>query len=222
MTSLKTTIINILNCFETGTKETDYSSIFLYRDGPNKTKQVTLGRGYVESGSLWTVIYEYKKLGGKSAEQLLNFKPFSGKQLLPTNKEFLTLLVNCGKNDELFRIAQDNVFDIQYWNKGLKFFNDNGFELNLSLAVIQDSILHSGSILSFLRNKFSTKTPKNGGDEKEWIINYLAARRNWLATTKVNPYLKNTVYRIDFFNGEIKKGNWKLACPLKANDVVVC
>jgi chitosanase len=206
--SAKENIIKVLNCFETGKAETDYSSIFLYRDGPNKTKQVTLGRGYVESGSLWTVFEHYQKLGGATASKLLSYKKDKGKQTLPNNKEFLNLIVSAGKNDPLFRQAQDSVYDLLYWKKGADYCATNGFETNLGMAVIQDSFLHSGSMMGFLVNSFAERRPANGGNEKIWLYNK-------------GGLLRNTVYRMDFMLKEINKENWDFNTPLVANGVKI-
>jgi hypothetical protein len=218
----KENIIKILNCFETGSTETDYYSIFIYRDGPNKKTQLTLGRGYTEcGGALWKVFQKYKELGGEKADMLLSYRNDSCKEILPKNKEFISLIINTAKTDKKFRDAQDMVYDELYWNRGLKFFNDNGFTLPLSLAVIQDSILHSGSILDFLRKRFSEKTPNNGGDEKKWIEQYVNVRFKWLFNHP-NTLLRNTIYRQKFFTEQIKKNNWQLdQYPIYPNGVKI-
>jgi chitosanase len=217
----KDTIIKILNCFETGKSETDYVSIFLYNDGPNNTKQVTLGRGYTEQGTLWDVFNEYKKLGGVNADELLSYKKYKGDQSLPKNKEFLNLIINTAKNDENFKNAQDIIFDLLYWDKAYNWFEKNNFVLPLSLSVIQDSYLHSGSMMSFLTNKFAEKTPKNKGNEKKWIIDYVNVRKQWLKTNS-RKILNNTVYRQDFFIEQIEKNNWQLNIfPIIANGVKI-
>jgi chitosanase len=213
----KHTIIEILNSFETGNPETDYVSIFIYRDGPNKTKQVTLGRGYTEDGTLWDVFESYKSLGGKEADKLLSFKKFKGDESLPKNKEFLDLIINTAKNDNNFKEAQDLIYDKMYWNKGLAWFNKNKLIRPLSLAVVQDSYLHSGSIIKSLTNKFSECTPLNGGNEVKWVSKYLEIRYNWLKNHP-NKILNNTVYRPQFFLEQIKNNNWDLnKFPITAN-----
>ncbi len=214
---IKDRIIAILNAFERddAKQETERGKIYIYRDGPNKTKQVTLDRGYVESGSLWNVFEQYKKNGGANANKLLSYKNQKGKQTLPNDKEFLKLIIDSAKNDKDFQDAEDKVFDELYWNKGVEYFSRGGFQENLSLAVIQDSILHSGGMLKFLTNKFPEKRPIDGGDEKKWIKAYLIARLNWLSNA--GDLLDNTIYRPQFFLREIKRGNWNFELPLVAN-----
>jgi len=97
----------------------------------------------------------------------------------------------------------------------------NGFTLPLSTLVIYDSQVHSGGILMLLRKRFPEKTPKNGGDEKIWIEQYVNARRDWLAnhSTKI---LHKTVYRMDCFKNEMTRNNWDLSLlPINANGVKV-
>jgi len=220
--SFKDTIIKILNCFETGSAHTDYSSVFKYRDGDNGKKvQVTLGRGFTEcGGTLWQVFEHYQKLGGVNASELLSNKKYSCQENLPYNTNFLNL-IKASKDDELFKKAQDEVYDEVYWAGGATWFKDKGFTLPLSLAVIQDSILQSGSMLQFLMNKFPEVPPVKGGDEKKWIVAYVDARHNWLANHS-NKILNNTIYRTKFFEDEIAKNNWNLEMfPIYPNGVKI-
>lgn len=222
----KETIIKILNVFEndSGSSETEYDKIYIYKDGPNKKRQITLGRGYTEcGGALWKVFEKYKELADdkKVAIELLEQKKKSCSETLPNDKQFLNLIINTAKIDKDFRAAEDFVYDSLYWNKGVQWFNDNGFILPLSLAVIQDSILQSGSILNFLRNRFLEKTPKDGGSEKDWIKSYVTVRQEWLANHK-NRVLNGTIYRTKFFLKEIEKDNWNLdKFPIYPNGVKI-
>lgn len=220
---IKDLIIRMVNSFEndSGSPETEYNKIYIYHDGPNDIKQVTLARGYTEcGGSLWKVFEYYKQFGGKNADKLLSYKKDNCKEILSNNMDFLKLIIQSAKEDKSFRDAEDKVFDDVYWNKGLDYFNKGKFKENLSLAVIQDSILHSGSILKKLTNKFAEKRPVDGGNERKWITAYVKARFNWLS--HASQLLRNTVYRPKFFLGEIKKENWALSCPLIANDSKLC
>ena len=208
----KETTIKILNCFEndSGSAETDYQTIYIYKDGPGKKKQVTLARGYTEcGGSLWRVFEEYKTLGGTNADKLLEYKKDSCTEKLPADKDFLQLIVSTAKTDDKFKQAQDSVYDAVYWSKGQGWVDANDFKLPLSMAVVQDSMLQSGSMLDFLQARIKEKLPRSGGDEKKWITEYVTARQDWLATHK-NHILNGTVYRTKFFLKEIQNDNWKL------------
>lgn len=210
MDNTKSTIIKVLNVFENDScsPNTEYDKIYCYFDGPNETKQVTLARGFTESGSLWDVIQQYKDNGGVYGDKLLSYKSQAGKQTLPNNQVFKDMLVAAGK-EKAMTDAQDLVYDKLYWSKGVKWAKDNGFVLPLSLLVIQDSMLQSGSILDLLRKRFPAKTPANGGDEKEWITEYVTVRHEWLKnhTRKV---LNNTIYRTQFLKDQIARNNWDL------------
>ena len=166
---------------------------------------------------------KYKELADdkKVADQLLAHKKESCSETLPDDKEFLKLIITTAQTDKDFREAEDFVYDSLYWNKGVEWFTNNGFTLPLSLAVIQDSILQSGSILQFLRDRFSEKTPNNGGSEKAWIEQYVKVRQEWLANHK-NRVLNGTIYRTKFFLKEIEKDNWNLdKFPIYPNGVKI-
>src|ERR1041385_4495572 len=111
---IKNKIIRILNVFEndSGSPETEYDKIYLYHDGTNNVKQVTLARGYTEcGGALWKVFEYYKELGGQHADELLNYKKNSCQGTLPNNKDFLSLIISSAKNEQSMRDAQDKTFD---------------------------------------------------------------------------------------------------------------
>jgi len=91
----------------------------------------------------------------------------------------------------------------------LKWARENGLVLPLSVLVIADSFLHSGSVPVFLTKRFPEKRPANGGEERAWTNAYLSTRRKWLATHS-NKLLRVTVYRADCFLREIGRGNWEL------------
>ncbi len=214
---IKDRIIRCLNAAEndSGSQNTEYDKIYLYRDGPGKTKQVTLGRGYTESGSLWKVFEYYKELGGKNADTFLARKKDSGKEKLPYDKDFLHLIIDSAKQEKAMRDAEDKTFDDLYWIPAENWFSQYGFKENLSLAIIEDSKLHSGGMLKFLTNSFPEKKPSDGGNERAWITAYIYARYNWLA--HASELLTHTVYRPLFFINQIKKGNWMFDLPLIMN-----
>ena len=72
------TIVRIINCIEndSASDQTDYASVYLYHDGPNKQRQVTLGRGYTSTGgSLWKVLQKYIDKNGENADFLRIISP---------------------------------------------------------------------------------------------------------------------------------------------------
>lgn len=216
----KDKIQKIINVFETGSIVTNYSSVFVFADGPNSIRQITLARGFTEFGNLKAVVERYAAANGVYSSQFKSYVGRIGKQpSLNGNKLFTDLLKKAGECP-VMRQIQDDVFDERYWIPANKFFKDNGFKENLSLLVIFDSYLHSGSILGFLRKRFSERPPSGGGSEKKWIEQYVNTRHNWLATHS-RTILRGTVYRTNCFKQQIASGNWDLTQPVRANGTLV-
>jgi len=91
----------------------------------------------------------------------------------------------------------------------------------MSMLVIYDSFIHSGSILPFLRKKFTEPVPAQGGDEKKWLGEYVKARHKWLAGHS-KPILRKTIYRTNCYLGEIEGKNWHLTVlPIRMNGIAV-
>lgn len=211
----------IINAFENGKPETDHQSQYVYRDGPNNSKQLTVGFGLVSSGSLKTFIINYTKAAGKYSEQFKEFIPLIPKESIINNISFRSLLTKAAKEDPVYRSEMDKMYHNHYFLPALKFFQQEGFTLPMSLMVILDSTVHSGSILASLRSRFSEKTPKNGGSEKTWIRQYCNARYDWLANHS-KKILNGTAVRPKTYLREIDKGNWNLdILPINCNGVKV-
>ncbi len=213
----------LINAFENDSASplTDYSSIYIYNDGNNKRKQVTLARGFTQDGgNLWKVLERYISKNGKYSNFFSNYRDKMGNGSLYQDKEFLETLVKSSKEDQLMKDSQDEIFEEKYWIPAVRYFDIGGFKENLSMAVIFDSYLHSGGMLKFLTNKFPEKKPVDNGNERVWIKSYVDARFNWLSNA--SKILQNTVYRPKFFLGEIRKDNWEFNCPLVGNDSKIC
>lgn len=221
MNPLKKDLIRkIINAFENGVAESDYSTIYIYRDGPNQVRQITLGFGITEYGNLKSLIEKYVKAGGLYSTHFQPYLSKIGKSALVDDAQFKTLLVSAATQDPIMRQCEDEIYDEKYWNLAYRFFESNGFTTNLSMAVIMDSFIHSGSILPFLRKRFPATVPSNGGSENEWIRQYLNTRRAWLAGHS-NRILRNTLYRVDFLKTQLDKSNLDLEGPLSPNGVKV-
>jgi chitosanase len=216
----KPLIKKILLAFEQSTTSIKYDAIYKYNDGPNDKKQITLSFGITEYGNLKILIKNYCFKNGKLTQKLQPYVSKIGSEALVENKEFLSLLKeSC--SDDIMKECQEEAYDDMYITPAYNFCDKNKLELPLSKLVICDSYLHTGSILSALRNSFSESVPVNGGDEKVWIESYCNSRRNWLATNS-RIVLHTTVYRMDFMLDRIKKGDWELAqSPFIANDVKI-
>jgi chitosanase len=221
----KSKIVRVINVFETGKPDGVYDAISIYKDGPTvngeKIRQITYGRSQTtEYGNLKRLIELYIERGGLFANA---FKPYLSKiggknTSLHTNAAFKDLLKRSAREDVIMRNAQDELFDIYYYQPALIFFEGNKFSDALSLLVIYDSYIHSGSIPDFLRKRFPERTPRNGGNGRKWIEQYVNARHDWLRTHS-NTILQKTIYRTKCFKDQIAPGNWDLANPVKANGV---
>lgn len=224
---IKRKVEQVVNVFETGSLTGNYGTLVKLKDhripGTNTlTVQVTFGRSQTtEFGHLRALVQDYVDSNGVFAGEL---RPFINKiGLMPSlagDDTFCDALKKAGKEDNIMRLCQDRLFEAKYYQPAFGWFTENGFRLPLSLLVIYDSKIHSGSILPFLRKKFSTVAPSMGGDEKEWITNYVNARHDWLAHHS-NQLLRNTIYRTACFKGQIQHNNWDLSQSINAHGKVV-
>lgn len=217
----KQKIQSIVNCFETGSANGDYGNISIFNDGKNGAKQLTFGKSQSTSeGYLQALFQKYVAANGKYAKEVsrcLNWSKTS--RLWVSDKEFLAAIKKSG-SDPIMVQCQDEFFDEKYYNPAMKWAETNGFSENLSRLVIYDSFIHSGGILSFLRNRFPARTPKDGGDEKTWITQYLDTRHQWLKFHS-NKILRNTIYRTNDMKRAIAAKDWNLDLTFVANDVKV-
>jgi len=214
----KRLIERVINTFETGTPDGNYSTISIFNDGPHNIRQITYGRSQTtEYGHLKELVQKYVDAGGTFSEDLRPFLGRIGNIPLTDNTDFKALLRNAAKQDQVMRDSQDEFFDEAYFAPAIKWADDRGFTLPLSALVIYDSFIHSGSILGVIRSKFAEKPPASGGDEKAWIKAYVNARHNWLANHP-RKVVQGTVYRTKCFKNEIQRDNWDLSnVPINAN-----
>jgi len=216
----KSLIKKILLAFEQSSTTIKYDEIYKYDDGPNDKKQITVSFGITEYGNLKTLIKNYCFRNGKHTEEFTPYIQKIGSEALVNDAKFLSLLKESCTED-IMKECQEQAYDDMYINPALAFCDKNKLDLPLSKLVICDSYLHSGSILTSLRNSFTESVPANGGNEKVWVESYCKARRNWLANHS-RTILHNTVYRMDFMLDRIKKGDWDLnQSPFIANDVKI-
>jgi len=214
----------VINVFETGRVEGDYGAISIYHDGPGGIRQITYGRSQTtEYGNLPELVRMYVDALGVLSSAL---RPYLGKVGRPEfplvdDSTFKDLLRRAGDDDPVMRDTQDVFFDRRYFQPALRWARENGFAFALSMLVIYDSFIHSGSILGFLRNRFPERPPARGGDEKTWISQYVHVRHEWL-TNHPNPDVRPSNYRTRDLAREIAAGNWDLAIlPVMANGTPV-
>jgi len=217
----KNIILQVVNVFETGKPEGKYDALVVMADGHNGTRQITYGRSQTtEQGNLKTLIQLYVSKGGSFAAELTPYLPKLSVTPLADDAKFKKLLKDAAKSDPLMRSCQDEFFDHVYYQPAEQFFKGNHFTLPLSMLVIYDSYIHSGSILPKLRNRFPEMTPLNGGEEKAWITAYVNTRHEWLATHG-NRLLRKTIYRTQCFKDQINQSNWSFTLPIIAHGVKI-
>jgi chitosanase len=215
-------IERVINVFETGTVEGKYGAISIYRDGPNRIRQITYGRSQTtEYGNLRELVDMYVQAGGRFSEVLRPYVSRIGRTALVDDAEFKNLLRRAGNEDPVMRRTQDAFFERRYLRPALRWAGEHGFTRALSMLVIYDSFIHSGRILDLLRSRFQERPPSQGGNEQTWIRQYVDARHQWLSHHD-NPAVRPSNYRTRDFAREIARGNWDLTMlPFMANGVPV-
>jgi chitosanase len=218
----KALIQRIVNVFESGSPEGKYDTLVIYADGINNSHQITYGRSQTtEQGNLLQLIEMYVENNGTYATNFVPYLEKIGVEPLVDDENFKRLLKEAAQKDKIMRDTQDKFFDKYYWQPAVDWAKRNGFKLALSMLVIYDSYIHSGSIPMFLRKRFKEFPPSSGGDEKKWITSYVDIRHQWLKYHE-KPILRKTIYRTQTFINEIERGNWNLdKLPITANGVKV-
>jgi len=220
--SKKSLIQKIVNVFESGSPEGKYDTLVIYDDGVNNTHQITYGRSQTtEQGNLSQLIEMYVENNGKYAADFVPYLEKIGSESLVDDENFKRLLKEAAQKDKTMKDTQDKFFDQFYWQPAVEFGKRNNFKLSLSMLVIYDSYIHSGSIPMFLRKRFKELTPVNGGDEKKWIESYVDVRHQWLKYHE-KPILRKTIYRTQVFINEMERGNCDLEkLPIDVNGTKV-
>jgi len=210
-------ITRVVNTFETGSPEGNYGAIARMGDGPQGRRQITYGRSQTtEYGNLKALLQEYVAKEGRYSAAMAPYLERLGRTPLVDDLPFLEVLRKAGQ-DPVMRETQDSFFDARYFQPALAWARSHGFREALSLLVIYDSFIHSGSILMALRRRFSERPPAQGGNEKVWITAYVTARHAWLQGHG-NRYVRNSAYRTADLLREIRRNNWALSeTPIYAN-----
>lgn len=206
----KAKIVSIVNVFETGKVEGSYHTLVKLPDGPKGIKQITYGRSQTtEFGNLKRLLQMYVERKGLFADEIKKYLPKVGKSSLVLDLQFCKLLKDAGNSDEIMKLCQDEFFDLYYFDPAFIWYEGYGFKEPLSLLVIYDSFIHSGGIKNFLRQRFPERPPKYGGNEQNWISQYVNTRHEWL---KNHPrkILQKTIYRTNLFKFLVVKANWNL------------
>jgi chitosanase len=219
----------VLSIFETGRIPTtaSYSTCSILDDGAG----ISYGKHQCtdKAGSLDLVCKKYIELGGQQSEPLKQYMNYlatsesskfgSKRESYPTWLVSLINLLKSAGSDVKMQQAQDEVFDKVYWLPAVNHANNIGLKTALGHLIVYDSTIHSGANgVTIIRNLFPQKSPVNGGDEKQWCLAYINARRNWLLSNP-NNLVKKTTYRMDALKAIADSDNWDLTTPLTVRNV---
>ena len=212
----------VINAFETGSIQGDYSNITIFHDGPGDVRQITYGRAQTtEYGNLRELVTMYAAASGTFSNDLRGYIDRIPSDGLVDDSRFKDLLHRAGAEDPIMRRTQDTFFDRRYFQPALNWAQTNGFSRALSVLVIYDSYIHSGQIRDELRARCPENVPARGGNEQIWVQQYVAVRNDWLQNHP-RPVVRASAYRTRDLAREIARGNWDLnMLPISANGVQV-
>jgi chitosanase len=174
-----------------------------------------------QSGSLDAIVARYAALGGALALELAPYvdrlranatttAPVTGAQQWVV--DLMDLLHRAGA-DPVMQRAQDEVFDVRYWRPAAERCAAMGLVTPLAHLVVYDTCIHSGpSRVESLRKTFAARPPASGGVERVWVIDFLTARRKFLAGHS-NPVVRKTVDRVDALRKLCDANQWELQTP---------
>ncbi len=223
----KRIIKTILGLFETGKTEADFGSVTVLDDGAGITYGAHQSTDGGES-SLDKIVALYIAKGGRFRLELV---PYLGRlaadatttatpgAVPPWVADLMAILERAGDEDPIMAEAQEEVFESHYWEPAAAQAAEMGLETPLAWLVCYDSTIHSGQNgIARIRSRFPELPPSRGGDEVDWVLAYLGARRGYLLSI---PHAAGTVYRIDSmlqialaeFDGV--GGNWDLDPPVR-------
>jgi hypothetical protein len=210
----KAAVKALVSCHETGKPVGNYSALVVLNDGAGITygcHQATHG-----SGSLYKIVKMYCDISNSETSKAL--EPYlAGLKNAAKRFEYAkiaklkTLLKEAG-NEQAMRYAQNEVFDVNYFKPALRAVEGSGWVTPLALAVVYDSMIQGGWLK--IRDRV------NARNEKEWIKQFVAARRKWLASSS-KQVVRNSVYRMTTFESLMAKGNWSLNVPFVVHGATV-
>lgn len=215
-TTQKSTIQAIVNVFETGRVQGNYSCIAVLKGDSGHLSygrsQTTLG-----SGNLAKLLERYCiQPNAQFGAQLQPFLPrFRGKDFtLDTDTPVKDLLKRAGA-DPVMRATQDQFFSEGYLLPAIRAAEAIGITDPLGHAIVYDSHIQGGwsTVKAKVKAKPGTLVPR------DWLGEYIKQRTAWLKSLK-SP-LPSTVYRMDSFSALADTGNWALGLPLVVHGVAI-
>ena len=124
----KTIIERVVNAFETGRPDGDYSAIAYFNDGPHGIRQITYGRSQTtEYGKLRLLIRRYAAAGGMYSSDLDEYADRVGAEPLTGDPRFRSLLRTAGRKDPVMRDVQDAFFEQQFFAPAMQWATMKSF-----------------------------------------------------------------------------------------------
>ena len=198
----------IISCFEHGTPVPQYGSVSVLRDD-NGRLQISYGIIQTnEKSNLGRLLDCYCSRHGAYYRDFARYITSIGYNKLHADEEFKDLLRLAGQ-DHIMMECQEELYNEKYIRPSEIWASERGFSLPLSFLVILDSYIHSGTVPYFLRKRFIEPVPSRGGDERQWVKDYVACRKRWMEKHE-NNLIRNCVYRMDCFITLILDDNWSL------------
>jgi chitosanase len=229
-TTQQATTLKVLSVFETGKTTGGYDNVTILKDKnylDGNIDQITFGKYQTtEESNLKSLLEMYIKVGSIYALTIKNFlksiNTVNGKKeaTIWASSDYIVEILELSGKDPIMTTVQDAFFKQYYLDPADNFAKVNGFILPLSILVIRDSYIHSGSVKDYLRKRFPERVPKKGGNERAWVKAYVKTRHEWLSNHE-NEILKRTNYRTKTFLNEIERGNWMIDMPIVANGVEI-
>lgn len=210
----KATAQAIINIFETSSVQGDYGRVAVIS---GDTGHLSFGRSQATlgSGNLAKLVSTYCATPGARFAQWLEpySQRLSDRDFSLDNDVKLQNLLLASADDIVMRDVQDQFFDTGYWQPAESASAALCLALPLSVAVVYDS--HVQGSWDAMRDETTTAAgglPSQLG-ETQWVTQYLATRRAWLAKNARDD-LRATVYRMDAFSRLIALNFWDLALPI--------
>lgn len=210
----KKKIQSIVNVFETGDPDGDYSKVSKRYSGPYDTMRLWYGKAQTSQDQhLPALINQYIQAGGECSDEFRGID-WRGPEIC-TNEYVVDLLIKAGR-DPIMQCIQDEYFDRCYWLPAMEWCIRRNISTAIGKLVVYDSYVHTGKMLNFLLRRCEFKTPDNPNcDERDWIVSYLSVRHKWLGMHD-KFYLRSQVNRIKFLEDLVRTRDWNLD-----NEVVV-
>lgn len=208
----------IVNIFETGRLRGDYGSVVV---AANDSGHLTYGRSQttLASGNLYILISRYCAAPGAALSQELT--PYLSRLqacdlTLDSDVELKRLLALAGADPTMVQ-TQDAFFDRSYWQPANIRAASASVKTPLGIATIYDSTIHGN--YPAIKASADAVLPQPR-DEKDWVRQYIALRRAWLANN-TNPGLRPTVYRMDELKKLADTDKWDLEPPVTVRGITI-